>query len=143
MPHRPRLRRCVDAALAWLLGFGVLATLNVLFHRVLAATFFFGALEGIILPASVARGGLVIADYALLAAANLYLLAPVGRVRGGVTGGLLGIVSFGTWNLVNAAFIPRWPVRIVVGDTAWHAVAGATAGLVMGHYLAWRTSAAR
>src|SRR4051812_6354896 len=118
-------RRWLDRTVAWLAGFAALVALNVLFHRVLAASFFFGGLRGIILPASAARSELVVADYALLAAANLYLLAPAGRARGAITGALLGVVSFGTWNLVNAAFIPRWPASIVIGDTAWHAAAGA------------------
>jgi uncharacterized membrane protein len=137
-----------EVLVAWLIGLLVLVALNVLFHQVFAASFFYGRLEGIIVPAGAVKSRFVVADYAMLAAANLYLAAAVSprqlRARSTITGAILGVVSFGTWNLINHAFVPRWPLALVLVDTAWHAVAGAAAGLVMGSFFVWRsTSAAR
>jgi uncharacterized membrane protein len=143
-----KVSRWHDLLVAWLVGLVVLVVLNVLFHQVLAASFFYGRLDGIIVPAEAVKSRFVVADYAMLAVANLYLAAPVSprrpRTRNAVTGAILGVVSFGTWNLINHAFVPRWPLSLVLIDTVWHAVAGAAAGLLMGSFLAWRsTSAAR
>jgi uncharacterized membrane protein len=142
------VRRASDVLIAWLLGFIALVALNVLFHQVIAAEFFYGRLEGIIVPRREVKSVFVVADYAMLAAANVVLAARTSSLVLGaqyaVTGAVLGVVSFGTWNLINHAFLPRWPLALLAADTAWHAVAGAVAGLVMGSVLAWRsTSAAR
>lgn len=124
---------------AWTISCAVLTLSNLLFHGVLAYSFFYGRLEGIILAPKDVHSTFVMADYALLTTVNLYFTKDLPRqglaLRSAVIGGVLGLVAFGTWNLVNYAFIPNWPLAIVAVDIPWHIVVGAISGWVLGKVL--------
>lgn len=127
------------AFLAWLTSFVALTTLNVFFHGVLAYSFFYGRLQGIIYSPQEVHSSWVVLDYALLTSANLYFIFHLPRkslaFQSAVTGGILGAVSFGTWNLINFAFIPNWPLAIVLLDIPWHIVVGMGSGWILGEIL--------
>lgn len=128
--------------LAWFIAFIVLTTLNYFFHGVWAYSFFYGGLKDIVYSTiQEVHSRYVALDYALLVAANLYFTLNSSRkslvVQGMVSGGILGLIAFGTWNLVNYAFIPHWPMSIVVVDISWHIVAGIISGWVLGMVCVW------
>jgi uncharacterized membrane protein len=123
--------------LTWLITFIVLTVLNFLFHGVWAYSFFYGELKNIIYATTgEVHSSFVALDYALIAAANLYFTINASQknyvIQGMISGGILGLIAFGTWNLVNYAFIPRWPISIVVVDIPWHIVVGIISGGVLG-----------
>ena len=127
---------------SWLTAFIVLTALNFLFHEIWAYSFFYGMLKNIIIsnPGEV-HSQYVALNYALMVAANLYIMVNSSNknhvVQGMVSGGIIGLVAFGTWNLVNYAFIPHWPMSIVAVDIPWHIVAGIIDGGVLGIVSSW------
>lgn len=128
--------------LTWLVTFVLLTAANYLFHGVLAYSFFYGGLKDIIYHTTEeVHSRYVALDYALMVAANLYFTVNSANknyaIQGMISGGIVGLVAFGTWNLVNYAFIPHWPMSIVIVDIVWHVVVGIISGGVLGFTLSW------
>jgi uncharacterized membrane protein len=127
--------------ISWLVSFGVLTLVNLLFHGVIAFSFFYGRLKGIIFSPGEVHSSYVALDYGLLTAANLFFILKIpGKDlvhQSAIVGGILGLISFGTWNLINYAFIPNWPMSIVIVDIPWHILAGILSGWVLGITLSW------
>ncbi len=46
-------------------------------------------------------------------------------------GGLLNLISSGTWNFANAAMF-SWSVTVTICDITWHILLGAFGGLIIG-----------
>ena len=118
-------------------SFVVLCLLNYLFHQVLAREFFDSTLRGIARPTSELSPLWPVSVYLLSAIAMVAYaapdLSPQGIVRRSIVSGLLvGLLSFGTWNAMNCAWLLEWPVRAAVVDTAWHAAVGVLSGAVAG-----------
>ena len=50
-------------------------------------------------------------------------------------GGFVGLLTFGSWNLMNYAWLPDWPLAVVLVDTSWHMVCGLISGAVFARWL--------
>jgi uncharacterized membrane protein len=117
-----------------------LCALNFLFHQVLAADFFDRELQGKVLPVRQLRPLWPTVIYAMSALAMVAFAA-----RGPATaspwraavlgGGFVGLLTFGTWNLMNYAWLPGWPLSVVLVDTSWHIVCGLLSGAVLARWL--------
>ncbi|MFT4710405.1 MAG: putative membrane protein [Planctomycetota bacterium] len=113
-----------------------LSALNFLFHQVVAGRFLDEQLDGITKP---------LAELGPIGPGLIYLLSAViivicARVAQGqadrrlyavASGGAVGLLSFGTWNVINFGLLPDWPLSVVIVDTAWHVLAGVIAGFVL------------
>jgi antitoxin PrlF len=122
-----------------------LCVLNFLFHQVLAADFFDRELQGKVLPVRQLSPLWPAVIYAMSALAMVAFAA-----RGPATarpwraavlgGGFVGLLTFGTWNLMNYAWLPGWPLSVVLVDTSWHVVCGLISGGVLARWLPSMTS---
>jgi uncharacterized membrane protein len=123
--------------LSWLAAFVVLFGSNAIFHTFGAAGLYDPYLSGVTLPMAQANPVLVAMVDAVLAAAMAYFLfsdgraLPVRRLEAAKAGAVVGLVGAWTYNLVNSALIPSWPVVATIVDVAWHVMLGATAGTLM------------
>lgn len=71
----------------------------------------------------------------LVVAPNLGLeLNTAGLVKVGLTGVVLGLVAYGTYNLTNLAVINGWPLKMTLIDLVWGSVV--TAGTSLGAFAA-------
>lgn len=134
---RPSPGRTLVAFAAALLSLGAL---NFLFHQVLAADFFDRELHAITLPVRELRAFWPALIYALSALAMVAYAArgstAASRRRGALlAGGFVGLLTFGSWNFMNYAWLPHWPVSILVVDTCWHVVCGVLSGAVLARVL--------
>ncbi len=73
--------------------------------------------------------------YVLLAAAIVFFVLPrtAGHGQGQVFlyGALMGLIIYGVYDLTNAATLARWPLALILADTAWGTFAtGMTAYVV-------------
>ena len=61
--------------------------------------------------------------YVLLAAGMVFFVLP--RVAGAnqlqvfLYGALMGLIVYGVYDLTNAATLTRWPLNLILADTAW------------------------
>jgi len=62
------------------------------------------------------------------ATANLWPTALLG-------GGFVALLTVGTWNLLNYARVPGWPLYVVLVDTASHVVCGLLSGAALARWL--------
>jgi uncharacterized membrane protein len=117
-----------------------LCALNYLFHQVLAADFFDRELQGKVLPLRQVRPLWPTVIYAMSALAMVAFASRRKETdspwRAAVLGGgFVGLLTFGTWNLMNYAWLPGWPLPVVLVDTAWHVVCGLISGAVLARWL--------
>jgi hypothetical protein len=118
---------------AWAAGLVALFVGNVLFHGHLAAGAFERALAGIAVPmAQLSNPVYPLLAAAWMAAGMVWFTVrgdPVRWLRdGSVVGAVVGLIAYGTWNVINLELIPGWPFALVLWDTAWHVAHGAAAG---------------
>src|SRR5262245_2185377 len=121
-------------------AFTVLCALNYLFHRIIAIRFFDSALKGLAKPTSELSPVWPLCIYLLSAIVMVAYaapdLSPQSIVRRSIVSGLwVGLLTFGTWNAMNCAWLLEWPVRVALVDTAWHAAVGVLSGAVAGAIL--------
>jgi uncharacterized membrane protein len=134
---KPALARYLLAFAATLVS---LAALNFLFHQVLAADFFDRELQGKVLPVRQLRPLWPLVIYAMSALAMVAFAArgpaAASPWRAALLGGgFVGLLTFGTWNLMNYAWMPGWPLSVVLVDTCWHIVCGLLSGAVLARWL--------
>lgn len=64
----------------------------------------------------------------------LYFAASASTLAGAaLSGGLLGLVTYGTYNFTNLAVLKEWPLSVVALDILWGIVLGALLGAA-GHW---------
>ncbi len=133
---RPGLRRYLIVFISALLS---LYVLNFHFRQTLAADFFDSELQGKVpvrelgpLWLAVIYAASTLAMMAIVALrpakARLWLTAVLG-------GGCVGLLTFGTWNLLNSAWVPGLPLSVVLVDTASHVVVGMMSGAALAYWL--------
>ncbi|HEY7467071.1 MAG TPA: DUF2177 family protein, partial [Dehalococcoidia bacterium] len=110
--------------------------LNALFHTFVAAALYDPHLGGITLPMSQANPFLVaLVDVVLVAVMAYFILRagapPVQRREAFKAGALVGLVGAWTYNTVNAALIPSWPVLGTIVDVLWHVALGGLCAVLM------------
>ena len=117
-------------ALAWLLAAAIFLALDSLWLGYMSSRLYRPAL-----------GGLLRADFDLLAAIAFYLLYVSGmvglatapalrerRIAGAAwRGALLGLVAYGTYDLTNQATLVGWPWHVTLADLAWGSAASGVA----------------
>jgi hypothetical protein len=113
---------------------------NVLFHGHLAAAYFDRALAGIAVPmAQLSNPVYPLLAAAWMAAGTIWFTARGERAAwprdGALVGGWVGLIAYGTWNVINLELIPRWPLSLTLWDSAWHVAHGAAAGALAGWIL--------
>ena len=122
--------------LTWLAVFIAVFAANALFHTFVAAGFYDSHLGGVTLPMAQANPLLIaLVDVVLVAAMAYFILRTYGqrtqRVEAAKTGATIGLIGSWTYNLVNYALIPAWPVAGSIIDVLWHVTLGAAGGVFM------------
>ena len=110
---------------------------NVLFHGHLAAAFFERSLAGIAVPMTQLSNPVYPLLTAAWMSAGMVWFTARGNSRtwtrdGALIGLSVGVIAYGTWNVINLEMIPRWPLELVLVDTLWHAIHGGVAGALAG-----------
>lgn len=74
-------------------------------------------------------------DVVLVAAMAYFILGrggqPTQRVEAAKTSAIVGLIGSWTYNFVNSALIPAWPVAGSIIDVLWHVILGAAGGVFM------------
>jgi hypothetical protein len=118
----------------------IMIVLNAVFHTVVAASFFdhgFAAFGSNVKPIKDTSPALLMVVECIWVITLFYLLTlslPAKmKTSQAVTGGMLMNASIcGTWNFINAAIFPVYPISIILPDMAWHVLAiGPAAGLLI------------
>ena len=109
---------------------------NALFHTFVAPRFYDAPLAGLTLPMAQASPILVaLVDVVLVTTMAYFILRPVAkpipRVEAAKAGALINLVAAWTYNLVNSALIPAWPLAGTIVDVFWHVMLGAASGVLM------------
>lgn len=122
--------------LTWLVGFVAVFAANALFHTFVAARFYDPHLGGVTLPMAQANPVLIaLVDVVLVAAMAYFILRTGGQpthwAEAAKTGAMIGLIGSWTYNLVNYALIPAWPVAGSMLDVFWHVILGAAGGVLM------------
>jgi uncharacterized membrane protein len=124
---------------AFAVTFVSLYILNFHFHLASVADFLDRDLQGRVPVRELGPLSLIVI-YALSALAMMAIVAgrpaTVSPLRAAVLGGgLVGLLTFGTWNLLNYARVPGWPLYVVLVDTASHVVCGLLSGAALARWL--------
>lgn len=117
----------------YLIALPVFAVIDMLWVGVIAHSFYDKQI-----------GFLMKSDINWIAVTLFYLLFMVGLVifvlqpsvekgswmQAMLLGGLLGLITYGVYDLTNLALLKDWPVLITIVDMAWGATAGALASVI-------------
>ena len=119
--------------LSWLAAFILIFGLNGLFHTFFAAGLYDPYLNGVMLPMAKANPFFVACVDAVLVAVMAYFILrrPVQQLAGAKSGLAIGLVASWTYNFINRAMIPGWPMASAIVDILWHAMLGAAGGVLM------------
>lgn len=122
--------------LSWPAAFILIFGLNGLFHTFVAAGLYDPYLHGLMLPMAQANPGFVAGVDAVLVAVMAYFILrtstqPVQKLAGAKSGLAIGLVAAWTYNFINRAMIPGWPMASALVDILWHAMLGAAGGALM------------
>lgn len=112
---------------AYILTLPVLAALDLTWVGVLMRGFYKERLSHLIIP-----DGFVwqpaVAWYLLYVFSLFYFVIAQAKdvTAAALSGALLGLLAYGTYDLVNMATLPQWPLSVTVVDIAWGMVLSAT-----------------
>jgi uncharacterized membrane protein len=113
-------------AVAWVVTFLLIFFGNVLFHGVLAAAFFDRHLQGVIVPIATVKNPVypIVAAVFLATGMTWFTLRGWRPERGvrdaSLIGAWLGLIAYGTWNVINDELIPGWSPAVMALDIPWH-----------------------
>ena len=122
----------MKSALAILLGTITFISLDLLWLGVVAKNFYQNHLGGLLAKPNWVAAGFFYVLY--IAGIVFFVIQPqltASKLRVFVTGGLLGLLCYGTYDLTNLATLKEFPLQVAVVDMIWGFVITSIVSLVV------------